>query len=944
MRGGSISGLKGVVLSWWLWSTKSAVSLIIFKVDYPMPFPSKQQILKQKQRTLEAATAACGLQDIPVGLFDEVLDFLTYYGDSPRLAHWVKDVYLSRGIIQPPCPEPTPLVSVIIPCHNYGRYLRECVESVLMQTMPNWEIIIVDDGSTDNTPEVAAKILDDFPEHKIRLISQECQGIVQPRNRGVTLAKGEFILPLDADDLIAPTFLEKTVATLQADDDLGYVSTRALFFGSSNKIWPMEPFVPLALLVANQQGNTTLYRKKMWKDVGGYEKEMIYGYMDWEFWIHCTKAGWVGRQLEEPLYLYRRKDNSVVMQAKKRDVNIKKQIVSLHPEIYDTAKLAAVGDEINNKNWIPPGLLRSPLLIPPRPGQKPQPVLFSVAEYLSVQSFKRMVLNQLAEIFPGHLSMFMGGDAGNGELGSFTQFFSLLSGKMDAYILAGKRKEAGLLALQLLSSYPLCKNGVIKALQAISSGLCPQASYEAGKLYYSIFPDDEMAECLAKLLYATIPAEDSLYTLGLLEGVAQLAPNFPEIAEKLAGMKERLGFSFGSDEKTAPIWYVADEFGYVRGNIHGVNKARVMTMSSILQGRNGPEVCIVTPLHANIAEAVSLFYKKLEQTAPDKDHRLPQWCCTKPTNGGAGFISVPAVKPGVVITEGVRLEAYDYFKVLKCEGVQPTVFMHHASPKQYEKAYTGDFILPELLRVLERYKYNICVSRNVMDEWKQIPSLAEKNWTYIPNCVPDEEDAILLSGVDKQDIRKKLQLPENVFIGLCLASVQTRKGQDILLRQLHEVLKKAPESLFLFAGPVLWHWGGGEIVDYAQANFTPENVRILGSKPNPFEYILAADCLILPSREEALPLTILEAMLLGRPVIAASVNGIPELVVPEETGLLFAHNTPSDLAKHILRLVGDPGLAEKMGQAGRKRYFANFSRERHTARWHEFCNLIGARK
>ncbi|MBQ4133498.1 MAG: glycosyltransferase [Desulfovibrionaceae bacterium] len=902
---------------------------------------SKQSVLEWKQKTLEAAAAAHGLENIPETLFNEVLEFLTYCGDSPILAHWVKDVYLHQGQIQPPCPSTVPLVSVIIPCHNYGHYLRECVESVLMQTMTDWEIIIVDDGSTDNTPEVGAKILKDFPSHKIRFLSQPCQGIVQPRNRGVTLAKGEFILPLDADDLIAPTFLEKTVAVLKTDESLGYVSTRALFFGDSNKIWPMEPFVPLALLVTNQQGNTTLYRKSMWKDVGGYEKEMIYGYMDWEFWIQCTKAGWVGRQLEEPLYLYRRKSNSVVMKAKKRDINIKKQIVHLHPEIYDPAKLAEVGDDINNKNWIPPSLLRSPLLIPPRPGEKPQPAPFSVGEYLSMQSFERMVLNQLAEFFPEQTFMFMSKDAGRGRLDSFIPFFNLLSKKMDACISSGKTKEAGLLALQLLAAYPLCKNGVIKALKIISLGEQVQAAYEAGKLYYSIFPDDEMADTLSCLLYAIIPSGDSLHNLGLLEAAAQLAKGGSQAAEEAAKMKERLGLaSKRMNDNVQVIWYVADEFSYVRGNIHGVNKARSMTLASILRGESGPEVCIVTPLHGNIGDAVSLFYAKLAAANAGCGYRLPQWHFTSTAGNREKFVKTAPAKPAAVITEGVRLDAYNYFNKLECGDVKPTVFIHHASPKQYQKTFTGEFILPELMHALDKYSHNVCVSQKVIDEWRQIPALTGKNWAYIPNCVPDEEDAAPLLKVGKADIRRKLRLPENRFIGLCLASIQNRKGQDILLEQLHSALKEIPDALFLFVGPVLWHWGGGEIVEYAQTHFSPENVQILGSKDNPLEYVRAADCLILPSREEALPLTILEAMLLGRPVIGSDVNGIPEMVEHGKTGLLFSHDTPELLAEHILQLAGDGVMAENMGLAGQERYYNLFSRERHAARWREFISDI----
>lgn len=904
-----------------------------------MPRLNKQQILRQKQTALEASVATCDPHNIPANLFEDVLEFLTYCGDSPCLAHWVKNTYLAWGKIQPPCPDPIPLVSVIIPCHNYARYLRESVESVLMQTMPNWEIIIINDGSTDNTAEVAAKILEDFPGHKIRFFTQECRGIVQPRNRGVTLARGEFILPLDADDLIAPSFLEKTVAVLQKDASLGYVGTKALFFGSSNKVWPLEPFIPLALLTTNQQTNTTLYRKKMWKEVGGYEPRMVHGYMDWEFWIRCTKAGWIGVQLEEPLFLYRRKEDSVVMQAKKRDILIKEQIIRLHPEIYDAAKLTTVGDEINNKNWIPPDLLRSPLQIPPGPGQKPRPTPFSVGEYLSLQQFKRILLNRLAEIFPEHTFIFMGKEAGNGVAASFPQFFSLLSKKINALIAANKYEEAGGLALRLLSRYPLDRSGIIKALQTISSTLNTQESYEAGKLYFSIFSDDEMADCLGQLLYRVIPAKDSLPNLGLLEGAVQLTKNRPEIKTDLEKMKERLGIEPNVNPNPSPsVWYVADELAR-DGNVNGVKRARFMTLSSLLRGATGPEIHVFTPLYANIAEAIALFYDKLVRINPAEGYRLPYWHCTRDVADSVCVISPSQVEPDAIVTEGVRLDAYNYMKSLKYKFSTPMIFMHHTSPEQYKNTFTDMTMFPELLEALDAYEYNVCVSRNVIEEWKRIQSLSSKRWEYIPNCAPDEEDAKVLLQISKKEMRRKLRLPEEPFIGLCLASVQARKGQDVLLRQLREVVKRLPDALFLFVGPILWQWEGQNIINYAQSNFSVKNVQFLGPRENPLEYILASDCLVLPSREEALPLTILEAMLLARPVVASDVNGIPELVVPEETGLLFSHNTPQDLGRHILRLASDMQLAESMGAAGQKRYFENFSRERHAARWRAF--LLG---
>lgn len=293
---------------------------------------------------------------------NDVIYFLKNIGESAPLTKLLLGNYLSlqnnylssENII---------LTSVVIPCHNYGLYLRDTVLSVLHQTFPNFEIIIINDGSEDNTHSVVTKILSDFPDHHISYINQLHSGIVQPRNRGVGMARGKYILPLDADDMIAPTFLEKTVAYLESHPSHGYVSTKALFFGDVNKIWPREDFHPINLFVTNQQTNTTLYRKEMWENIGGYDERMIHGYMDWEFWIRATKFGWIGHQIDEPLFFYRRKSNSVVMKAKNNDVEIKTQIMKLHPEVYLVDQIDMNDPELQRKNWIPPRLVRKDALI-----------------------------------------------------------------------------------------------------------------------------------------------------------------------------------------------------------------------------------------------------------------------------------------------------------------------------------------------------------------------------------------------------------------------------------------------------------------------------------------------------------------------------------------------------------------------------------------------------
>ncbi len=315
-----------------------------------------------EERLIERTKA----EEFTSALQQQVYDFLRNKGESEPLAMWYMKSMVKEAKIQPASRSVSPKVSIVIPCHNYGQYLRECVESVLWQTFTDWEMIIINDGSTDDTHEVAQQILKAYPDYRIRYHSQECKGIVQPRNYGVSISQGQYILALDADDLLAPTFLEKTVPILDSRPEVAYVSTKALFFGISNKIWPRSQFSPLNLPVTNQQTNTTLFRRAMWDDLRGWDERMSDGYVDWEFWVRGTKKGWLGEQLDDCLFFYRRKGDSTVMAAKNKGARLKLKIMALNPEIYTIANATENDPRLERKNYIDPSFIRKDFVMPER--------------------------------------------------------------------------------------------------------------------------------------------------------------------------------------------------------------------------------------------------------------------------------------------------------------------------------------------------------------------------------------------------------------------------------------------------------------------------------------------------------------------------------------------------------------------------------------------------
>lgn len=201
--------------------------------------------------------------------------------------------------------EAPPRVSVVMRCYRQARFLPEAVASMVAQTFRDWEIVVVDDGSPDDTAEVAQRLMGAHPDRRIRLVRQENQGPAPALNTGVAAAAGGLILILDADDAIHPVFLERAVAALDADPGADIVFTDVVLFGAKAEVWKMGPFRLEALAQVNRLCCTSLYRRRLWEEAGGYALNMELGYEDWDFWVGCAERGHRAVHLRHPLFFYR---------------------------------------------------------------------------------------------------------------------------------------------------------------------------------------------------------------------------------------------------------------------------------------------------------------------------------------------------------------------------------------------------------------------------------------------------------------------------------------------------------------------------------------------------------------------------------------------------------------------------------------------------------------
>ena len=263
----------------------------------------------------------------------EILKLLmNYYSALGKMDHPFLKQFLNPGN--------EPVVSVIIPCYNYGKYLRECVESVLQQTYSSIEIIIVNDGSKDNSKKVAEQLISDYPEDDIILINQKNAG--QPaisRNNGIKKAKGQYILPLDADDKLAPTFIEKTLKKLQTNPEHAIAYTHRQDFDGANDVHQAQPFNLNKLRYQNHLSYCALYKKDVWEEIGGYRTN-VRGIEDWDFFVAAGAAGFKAVLIPEPLFLYRRHDTGVFQDVLKDFESSYANLVLNNTSLYSDAEVA----------------------------------------------------------------------------------------------------------------------------------------------------------------------------------------------------------------------------------------------------------------------------------------------------------------------------------------------------------------------------------------------------------------------------------------------------------------------------------------------------------------------------------------------------------------------------------------------------------------------------
>lgn len=224
-------------------------------------------------------------------------------------------------------------VSVILTCFNQETYLAEALDSVLNQSYPYWECIILNDGSTDRSEEIAMQYV--AKDERFVYVYQENQGVVAARNNAIKASKGKYLLPLDGDDILSPKYLELAVDILDRFHDVILVCCDVCKFGDDSGKMLLPEMTRRNILWSGCCVSSSMFRREAFDIIGGYKEDMESGWEDWEFFISLMETDGKVYKLNEVLFYYR-----ILNCSRDRIINdvlreqLRDKIVQLHPNFY----------------------------------------------------------------------------------------------------------------------------------------------------------------------------------------------------------------------------------------------------------------------------------------------------------------------------------------------------------------------------------------------------------------------------------------------------------------------------------------------------------------------------------------------------------------------------------------------------------------------------------
>lgn len=224
-------------------------------------------------------------------------------------------------------------VAVLVPCHNYGQYLTEAIQSIAEQTIAPAELVVIDDGSTDETPEVLSRLMREFPQLPWKVVRHEqAIGFVPTLREGIAISEAPLIAHVDADDRVMPRYLESLCAALDAHAEAGYAYPRMRLFGNESGVYLSGPFNPARLVYeGNYIPHIGIMRRSAYERTRGYRD--LVTHIDWDLWLSFLNADIPGMFVDEVLYEWRRHGGSMTLQPTRVRLGARVRVLTGHSRL-----------------------------------------------------------------------------------------------------------------------------------------------------------------------------------------------------------------------------------------------------------------------------------------------------------------------------------------------------------------------------------------------------------------------------------------------------------------------------------------------------------------------------------------------------------------------------------------------------------------------------------
>lgn len=230
----------------------------------------------------------------------------------------------------------SPRIAVVVTSFNKGPYIELALSSLAAQVVRPAEIVVVDDGSTDDSAAIADDFAQRHPSLAMRVLRQANSG--QPayaRNAGIAVVSSDVVICLDADDALSPLYLHAVTKAFTDDPGLGLVYPDFLAWDEDGTLrtWESRAWNPRALAQANGCPCVTAYRREVWERIGGYRTN-VRGYEDWDFWVAAAGHGFRGERLPYAFFNYRELGSGVFASTSAHDLKLRAAIVQNNPQWY----------------------------------------------------------------------------------------------------------------------------------------------------------------------------------------------------------------------------------------------------------------------------------------------------------------------------------------------------------------------------------------------------------------------------------------------------------------------------------------------------------------------------------------------------------------------------------------------------------------------------------